>query len=104
MPDTLPLRDIWRCYSGTGATPFAPFEKFTWTGQGASTLKDFGAGSPGDYASTTTGLGVNDRYICAWGPNDPKPKMIRITIALDDPAGRLPNKDGQTFEYIFTLP
>jgi hypothetical protein len=28
--------------------------------------------------------------------------MIRITVRLDDPAGRLP--DGQTMEYIFNLP
>lgn len=45
---------------------------------------------------------TNPQYICAWGPSDPKPKMIRITITIDDPGGRL--GDGQTYEYIYTLP
>ena len=47
-------------------------------------------------------MGANDGYICAWGPNDPKPRMIRITLMIDDPAGRL--NEGQTFEYVFELP
>jgi hypothetical protein len=42
------------------------------------------------------------QYVCAWGPSDPKPKMIRITMTIDDPGGRL--GDGQTYEYIYTLP
>ena len=33
---------------------------------------------------------------------DPKPKMIRITMTIDDPGGRL--GEGQTYEYIYTLP
>ena len=37
-----------------------------------------------------------------WGPTDPKPKMIRILMTIDDPNGKL--TDGQTFEYVFTLP
>ena len=48
---------------------------------------------------------VGSQYICAWGwdtPNVPKPKMIRITIALDDPSGRLNGE--QYFEYVFNLP
>jgi hypothetical protein len=61
-----------------------------------------------DYAAQTptgpapTALGNGAQYICAWGPNDPKPKMIRITMTIDDPGGRL--GDGQTYEYIYTLP
>jgi hypothetical protein len=46
-------------------------------------------------------------YQCAWGPDTdavgiPRPKMIRITIAIDDPAGHL-NTD-QIFEYVYELP
>jgi hypothetical protein len=43
-------------------------------------------------------------YICAWGPNDKatRPKMIRITLTLDDPNGQL--ADGQTYQYVFAVP
>lgn len=42
-------------------------------------------------------------YTAAWGPNTtlPFPKMIRITIAIDDPNGRL--GDEQYFEYVFDV-
>lgn len=53
--------------------------------------------------NTTTQAEVpNHVYTCAWSPSDPKPQMIRIIITLDDPTGRL--ADGQTVEYVFTLP
>lgn len=58
-----------------------------------------------DYALTPTTVPVGSQYICAWGwdtPNIPRPKMIRITIALDDPQGRLNGE--QYFEYVFNLP
>lgn len=58
-----------------------------------------------DYAQTPTTVQVGSQYICAWGtdtPNVPRPKMIRITIALDDPQGRLNGE--QYFEYVFNLP
>jgi hypothetical protein len=44
-------------------------------------------------------------YICAWGPDTatlPQPKMIRITIGIDDPAGHL--NSSLTYEYVFVLP
>lgn len=44
-------------------------------------------------------------YIVAWGPDTagfPKPRMIRITISVDDPAGHLNTE--QTYEYVFNLP
>jgi hypothetical protein len=59
-----------------------------------------------DYSGVgTTPLTVaeaNNGYTCAFGPNDPHPKLIRITITLDDPTGRLP--EGQSYQYIFALP
>lgn len=47
--------------------------------------------------------GVNNTYTAAWGPtsNLPFPKMIRITVAIDDPNGRL--GDAQVFEYVFDV-
>ena len=113
--DVVPLRDIWRTSTIPPTAPYtnnAPFEKFKWsiptgatsavpTPPGTTTLKDVGAG--GDYtASGTLGMGTLDSYTCAFGPNDPKPKMIRILLTIDDPNGKL--TDGQTFEYVFTLP
>lgn len=46
-------------------------------------------------------------YVCAWDPGapataEPRPKMIRIVIGIDDPSGRLNSQ--QLFEYVFTLP
>ena len=118
MADVVPLRDVWRTATTPGASPYAtnaPFEKFTWTQDPTSNYSDAGAppptplladpgksGTGGNYMDPSSGVQANDSYICAWGPNDPKPKMIRIIITLDDPTGKLP--DGQTFEYVFTLP
>jgi len=48
---------------------------------------------------------ASNYYVCAWGPdtiNFPQPKMIRITFAIDDPAGHL--STSQVYEYVFTLP
>jgi hypothetical protein len=122
MADVVPLRDVWRLsqIQGVGAyVDHAPFEKFTWTADPQNSdvpapspafptyhtsplLTDVSATS-GDYmAAGLSGMQPNDSYICAWGPNDPKPKMIRIIVTLDDPNGKTP--DGQTFEYVFTLP
>ncbi len=106
VTDTVPLRDVWRFSTTPGISPYAsnaPFEKFTWTlpTRTTSSLTDYASG-PGDYEALTGGIGPDDFYTCAWGPNDPRPKMIRITFTLDDPQGRTP--DGQTFEYVFELP
>ena len=52
---------------------------------------------------TSRGNNNGPYYTCAWGPNtiSPMPKLIRITIAIDDPNGHL--NDAQTFEYIVPL-
>jgi hypothetical protein len=44
----------------------------------------------------------NSHYTCAWTYNNLKPKLIRITLTIDDPTGRLPN--GQTYQYVFAVP
>ncbi len=42
-------------------------------------------------------------YTCAFGPNDPfRPQLIRITMTVEDPSGRLP--EGQTYQYVFQVP
>ena len=55
--------------------------------------------------SPNLGPNVSPAYICAWGPDVPanlRPKLIRITIAIDEPTGRLNTE--QTYEFIFALP
>ena len=48
------------------------------------------------------------RYYAAWGPGDlagnsqTRPKMLRITMTVDEPNGRM--AEGQTYEYIIDLP
>lgn len=49
----------------------------------------------------------SNAYVCAWGPDTdavgiPRPRMIRITLGIDDPAGHLSNE--QLYEYVFNLP
>lgn len=100
LPDVVPLRDV--VSSGTG-TLYAPgdgyaLEKFTPPG-------DADALPPAaDYAASA-GMGDDARYIAAWGPGAqlvPKPRMIRITLALDEPRASLANE--QTYEYVIELP
>ncbi|CAN5538458.1 hypothetical protein BH09PLA1_BH09PLA1_07990 [soil metagenome] len=90
MPDVVPLRDVIRTIPGEQASNGAPFEKLMATKM--PPLADY------------TAMALASEYECGWGPNDRKPKMIRITIVIDDPSGRNPNPDGQTFEYVFELP
>lgn len=81
MPDVVPLRDIWQtAVSGSRA----PFEKVVPT-------------AAADYSATEA-----REYVCVWGPNDRRPKMIRILMAFDDPAGNL--RDAVWFEYVYALP
>lgn len=80
--DVVPLRDIRNVQS--------PWERVVPTQPAA--------GAPYTGASY-----ANSQYVCSWGSEttDPLPKMIRITIALDDPNGRLASP--QFFEYVIDL-
>jgi prepilin-type N-terminal cleavage/methylation domain-containing protein len=75
------------------------------------------AGTPprtGQFTSPVIGSGgpTGNEYVAAWGPTAAghllgrgsiyRPKLIRITIVVDDPAGRM--TEGQTYEYVFKLP
>jgi prepilin-type N-terminal cleavage/methylation domain-containing protein len=107
-PDVLPLRDFLPTGSGAivtvagSASPGAAFEHFVGDAFAAA-----------NYNSTTPAVG--SEYAAAWQPagtyrnsggavvaDPPKPSMIRITMTIDDPNSRLP--DGQTYEYVITLP
>lgn len=91
MPDVVPLRDVARA-------PFRFERKLNQT-------NDSDLPPKADYAAAT-GVALDARYLCAWGPDTvdcPVPKMIRLTLTLDDPRGRLP-PEGRTFEYVLSLP
>ena len=89
--DVVPLRD-WRetAYTTPSSmvppqTVQAPFEKVFPT-----------------FLANYTTMAAAQSYTCVFGPNDPAPQLIRITITLVDPTGRL--RDGQTYQYVFPVP
>ena len=101
MRDVVPLRDVIIA-AGDGSKIDDPSEGF---------FEHFERLDPRpNYAA----LGAVDpdpkgvRYYAAWGPAElargsvVRPKMIRITMTVDDPNGRM--SEGQTYEYIIDLP
>ena len=96
LVDVVPLRDL---LTAAGANiPENFFEHFE------------GIPGMGNYA-TRTGVETDPhkmRYYAAWSPDDLKsgsltrPKMLRITMTIDDPDGRI--TEGQTFEFVIDLP
>jgi prepilin-type N-terminal cleavage/methylation domain-containing protein len=105
-PDVLPLRDFISAGAkhvmNAGAPQGAAFEHFT------------GLFDPAKY-NDTAAPEQGSEYVAAWLPagnyydatgalvaDPPKPSMIRITMTVDDPNGRLPA--GQTYEYVINLP
>ena len=61
------------------------------------------SGIPADYATTVKASNRLDSGSanCVWGPQDRKPKLIRITIVQFDPNRRI--HDGKSYEYIFNV-
>src|SRR5439155_1186227 len=102
--DIVPLRDVVRTNAGWAASPGAPFERFTnFTPAPTPDPTLFPRALYADPLNPTAGMQSNEYCTCAWGPNDTiRPKLIRITMVIDDPAGRL--GDGKTFEFIFPVP
>jgi prepilin-type N-terminal cleavage/methylation domain-containing protein len=47
-------------------------------------------------------MSSNSFYSCAFGPTDPRPRMIRFIVGVDDPNGRL--AEGTLHEFVFNLP
>jgi type II secretory pathway pseudopilin PulG len=96
--DVVPVRDVARtCIYGN----LTSFTGFTWESFSSNMSAPLA-----DYANTSSGISPTSgspSYTVTLGPNnDPRIKMIRITITLDDPNGRL--TDGQTYQYVYTLP
>lgn len=92
-PDVLPVRDVAGIQVFERALPPVP------------------SGSPPDYMKsitvanlTATSPALQYVYTAAWTPADLaagstlRPRLFRITITVDDPAGRM--AEGQTFEYV----
>jgi hypothetical protein len=101
IKDVVPLRDVLQ--SAGAVVPLPASDYFEHFAGGLETAR-------GNYAAPGA---VSDdphtlRYYAAWGPNDlrkgspTRPKMLRITMTVDDPNGRL--TEGQTFEYVIDLP
>ena len=105
--DVLPVRDV------RGLVAFTPPADY-----GVSPERNMNAAAPSELPAPTASTPANDylgtggmlpeaRYTCVWGPDvnttyNPLPKMLRITIVLDEPAGRL--AEGQSYEYVVNLP
>lgn len=98
-----PLRDTW--LKGAATPPrlerCAPTQA-TAPNRWPNTTRNGYASSMG----ATNNL-ASQAYVCAWGPDTdalqiPRPKMIRIIMAIDDPAGHLNTQ--QVYEYVFNLP
>jgi len=88
MLDVVPLSDV---LDSAGLLP-APFER---------DIPD----QRGNYADPDDPMVPNMPYTVAWGPDtiaDPMPTMLRITLAIDDPNGRI--GEAQTYEYVIQLP
>jgi hypothetical protein len=87
--DVVPVKTALLFYGIPMAAGAATFERFV----------------PANYTLRPQGINSSP-YICAWGADTdailPRPKMIRITMAVDDPNGHLNTE--QTFEYVFNLP
>jgi prepilin-type N-terminal cleavage/methylation domain-containing protein len=101
--DVVPLRDVLQAAIPNGAgqpsTTNAPWE-----------VVNFLVPSNNNYA-TTGNVVPTSQYLCSWGAETQwpvsgnygtgLPRMLRITLALDDPAGRLASP--QIYEYVIDL-
>lgn len=94
--DVVPLRDVWEQLPREAGSA-APFERFSDSTTANSLTKQPDYAAVGAMTTAPT-----EYYTCAWGTSDPvRPLLIRITVVVDDPSGRLP--DGLTFQYVFNI-
>lgn len=105
--DVVPVADLVR--DKDGKLPNLPGGWFELFGRrnpvtGAWTTPLPGSLSAPDYVAAVPDTFCT--YACAWTPiqlqNGWGPRMLRIIVTQSDPNGRMP--DGQTAEYVFTLP
>jgi prepilin-type N-terminal cleavage/methylation domain-containing protein len=109
--DVVPLRDVLGSAFVYNPPVTAPTNKFIerqWPEQNPATWMppDFPAPGlpPPPLSYTSNGVREDGQYVVAWGPDtadQPRPKMIRIVITIDDPDGRI--AEGQTFEYVYRV-
>jgi prepilin-type N-terminal cleavage/methylation domain-containing protein len=106
MWDVVPVRDVCKSASVglpnmSWAEPQSDMEHFV-NATGGNTC---GAQSTQNYAAVGA-MPAGARYICTWTPrmlaSGRGPWLIRITMTITDPNGRLP--EGQTVQYVFSLP
>jgi prepilin-type N-terminal cleavage/methylation domain-containing protein len=87
----VPLRDVVRTGAANdpalGDFQGAPFERIV-------------PPAAADYARPGA-LAPNSTYVCVFGPDDPRPKILRIVVTLEDPVAR--TGVGQTHEYVLQL-
>jgi prepilin-type N-terminal cleavage/methylation domain-containing protein len=101
LRDVVPLRDILLTASNSSSLPPEVAVRFFEKFYNLDVKANYGAVD----GITTTALA---RYYAAWGPTDlskgslARPKMLRITLTVDEPNGRL--TEGQTYEYVIDLP
>ncbi|MCY2953404.1 MAG: prepilin-type N-terminal cleavage/methylation domain-containing protein [Planctomycetota bacterium] len=93
MLDVVPVRDVY--------PEASDFEHFV----DASGSNICGAQKTMNYAAAGA-MPAGAKYVCTWTPqmlaSGRGPWMIRITMTITDPNGRLP--EGQTVQYVFSLP
>ena len=103
--DVVPLRDwLQTVIDPTTCAPIA-------TPETHASFEAYGTSAPylipnyqaSDYNANMTLAEAQQGYVCAWNASSYHPKimLIRITMTLEDPTGRLP--DGQTFQYVFPV-
>lgn len=97
LADVVPVRDV----ANTAPAAFRPGAN----GLAFEKEMDTNLKQQANYTQLDPSRAVN-RYTVAWGDpttvNFGLPRMIRLTIALDDPNGRL--GESQTYEYVVELP
>jgi hypothetical protein len=105
MIDVVPVRDVCKSASvgllNMSLADKSNMEHFV-NATGGNTC---GAQSTANYAAVGS-MPPGARYICTWTPrmlaSGRGPWLIRITMTITDPNGRLP--EGQTVQYVFSLP
>jgi hypothetical protein len=111
--DVVPLRDVLQASVTLGGASLSaatvPWE--TFSASPAFPVPTNSGSTPFNYAAATATVPTGAKYTCSWGSESSwplatgissgLPRMLRITISLDDPAGRLAAP--QTYEYVIDL-
>jgi type II secretory pathway pseudopilin PulG len=104
--DVVPLADVLAYYDGVTPAPTSGIavaiktsdNKLPWAPWEVEVPNPGLAGIGNDYRNFPASAANAFRYTCAW--HNDGPAMIRITMKVDDPTGRI--KDGQWFQYVLS--